>query len=590
MASLGNLVVNIGANTSGFTRGMNAVANVMNSSKLRKGGTPGAGIIGGMKGSLTGSIVKANLLTAALSRSYDMMKGLVSQSVILAANTESTKLTFEVLTGSKDIGHALFGEMENIAKRTTLTLEDTTSAARQLLVGFDANQIPELVTMLGDISSGMDNVSLQEMAFLLQTSAEEGKLLARDLRQFTTRGIPLPGALKEVMGLVGPGSGAKLNELVSAGQVTMDKTMKALKLLSNTKYKDMLERQGRTLKGRFTQLIDAWSFTLRDIGTMIVDAFDIKGAIENATNNIRRLQEQLWKLKPSIELIGVTFWKVIGAARKMVDSLLQMFPSIDTMKNDIQELFTVITASIGFAADEWSGLIKSAFLEIRLELVKLGEDFKHFFTVSAPAQVKWFAGGKWLDNVKAKADAAKKGVAQYAIDMGDYLAHVLATGTLPGPKPVVFKDFNKGMKPGGNNMPAVPPRQKSELEKQLEQDAAKARKDLGKKLTDTIADALAKLAANRKPPVPPGLGPSSPFRFDNGMGGDDDSKVKTGLMQGTQEAWTAIMGAMEKDPVVEAVTRQTRQQRTDAENIRRAINEANQDLMAFGGMVLPGFP
>ena len=37
MATLGNLVVNIGANTSGFTRSMNAITNTMNKGKLKKG-------------------------------------------------------------------------------------------------------------------------------------------------------------------------------------------------------------------------------------------------------------------------------------------------------------------------------------------------------------------------------------------------------------------------------------------------------------------------------------------------------------------------------------------------------------------------
>jgi phage tail tape-measure protein len=280
MATLGNLVVGLNLNALGFTRGLAQVQSATNS--IAKGKLlQGSGGLGGFEASLTGSLVKANLLISAMRQ----LGSLAAKAVVAATDAEMTKLTLEVLSGNQGLGISLFQELEKIAQETTLTLADTTAAAKQLLVSFDVTQIPYLVKMLGNISSGMDNVSLQEMAFLLQTSHEEGKLLQRDLRQFTTRGIPVNKELQDVLGLFGPDAGSRLNEMITAGQVKFSHLFQALDKLSN-KW-NMLDVQGQTLTGRWNQFMDSFMFILRDVGEMLVEAFDAKAWLLYAAEKLR---------------------------------------------------------------------------------------------------------------------------------------------------------------------------------------------------------------------------------------------------------------------------------------------------------------
>ena len=317
MATLGNLVVGLNLNALGFTRGLAQVQSATNS--ISKGKLlQGSGGLGGFEASLTGSLVKANLLIGAMKT----LASLTAKAVVAAADAEMTKLTLEVLSGNQGLGISLFQELEKIAESTTLTLADTTAAAKQLLVSFDVTQIPYLVKMLGNISSGMDNVSLQEMAFLLQTSHEEGKLLQRDLRQFTTRGIPVNKELQEVLGLFGPDAGARLNEMITAGQVKFSHLFQALDKLSN-KW-DMLDVQGQTLIGRWNQFMDSFMFILRDVGEMLVKAFDAKEWLLYGAEKLREFRDDLWKIKPVVMEIGAAFQSMFRAVGEILSENMRL--------------------------------------------------------------------------------------------------------------------------------------------------------------------------------------------------------------------------------------------------------------------------
>lgn len=640
MASLGNLVVTIGANTSGFTRQMNSVANMMNSSKLKRGRmSPGAGMVGGMTGGgMTKAVVGANLLTRALATAHGWMTGLVGQATALAAQTESTKLTFEILAGgNKNVGDALFGEMERLAKDTTLTLEDTTSAARQLLVSFSPAQIPHLVEMLGNISSGMDNVSLQEMAFLLQTSVTEGKLLARDMRQFTTRGINLPGALKDVLGV---GSIAEVTQAVTDGQVTIDKTMMALEKLSATTYKNMLARQGQTLKGRMTQFQDSMSFALRDIGTMFIDAFNVKAVFETLTGWVRNFQEQLWKIKPVIAEAAQAFWGWVSVLQQVWAAAKEFFTSgpglavlitigilaakialvgflsavislgtvlapiaiiagglwlmFSDMFNDLasgawtwQEILVTVFATAQWAATNWKDILLYAMLQINSKVHAMAGAFGHFFTTELPAYWAYF---------QTNSTAVFATITDYLLtafintgeNIRSFFTELWSWIKSGGTKAWEWqkKDLLDGAVNSVPPMAAIPDRVLSAYEQQMQAEMATLGASLGQGRQDAVDFALEQLGENKEPGKPPGLGPAGAYDFAGAGGAGGGGKDKTGLMQGTQEAWTAILGSMSQDPVVQAIQRQTKQQKDDAEKGRKAIADANAGLLGGMGMVV----
>ena len=528
MAVLGDLVVNLGMNTSGFMRQMTSVQNTMNSGKLRRGSTPGAGMLGGMTDrGMTRSVMMGNLLSSAIQSAAGWMVSLGKSAVMLAGQTEQIRLSLEVLSGSKELGEGVFNAMEKIAADTTLTLQETTSATKQLLVTFDATQIPSLVTMLGNISSGMDNVSLQEMAYLLQTSAEEGKLLARDLRQFTTRGIPLPKALKEVLGLVGPGSGTKLNELISAGKVTMETTMKALQLLSDTVYKDMLKRQGETFLGRLTQMKDSWTFLLRDFGTIVEKAFDFRGVMENVTAFFRSFRDNLWKIQTAVQQVADTFRAFIGMLGDMGSRIGDFFTFATDSTWTFGEAFTAVFATLEYGFTHWLDVGELAMFKLSLKVHETIREIMFFYE-------------NWMRMLEGR--------------------------------PPIF----------------INPLSQKELD--LMKEIALLEGKAGQSLKDFIQEKLEEFLALKKPGPPKGLGPPKPYEFDGAGGGGGKGQNKNpALMQNTQEAWKAIVKSMGEDPEAKVVGAlqvlqriEKMREREDAKRHREAMKGHKQKPVVIG--------
>ena len=549
MATLGNLVVGLNLNALGFTRGLAQVQSATNS--IAKGKLlQGNGGLGGFEASLTGSLVKANLLIGAMKT----LASLTAKAVVAAADAEMTKLTLEVLSGNQGLGISLFQELEKIAESTTLTLADTTAAAKQLLVSFDVTQIPYLVKMLGNISSGMDNVSLQEMAFLLQTSHEEGKLLQRDLRQFTTRGIPVNKELQEVLGLFGPDAGARLNEMITAGQVKFSHLFQALDKLSN-KW-DMLDVQGQTLTGRWNQFMDSFMFILRDVGEMLVEAFDVKEWLLYGAEKLREFRDDLWKIKPVVMAIGSAFSSAFRAIGEILSENMilinNLFNLLGARTVSFGDMIMGMAVAIKFFFDNWKDVSLMFGFWFAAWIFRLGDRAAWLFTDVMPAYLTWL-----LQVIRDFTTHAGKLFADFFANIGTNGGALFnwMAGGFQGPMP----DLVSQMAGQDFQMPAAPNTplfEESQLTQDMQREFELLKAMLGPQFEGLLQGAFEAWDAFKKDMVKP-LPGMKPWEQ---KGGGGEGVGEGALMQGTQGAWDAIMKAMKEDPVVNAIKIQTRQQ------------------------------
>ena len=563
MATLGNLVVGLNLNALGFTRGLAQVQSATNS--IAKGKLlQGSGGLGGFEASLTGSLVKANLLISAMRQ----LGSLAAKAVVAAADAEMTKLTLEVLSGNQGLGISLFQELEKIAQETTLTLADTTAAAKQLLVSFDVTQIPYLVKMLGNISSGMDNVSLQEMAFLLQTSHEEGKLLQRDLRQFTTRGIPVNKELQDVLGLFGPDAGSRLNEMITAGQVKFSHLFQALDKLSN-KW-NMLDVQGQTLTGRWNQFMDSFMFILRDVGEMLVEAFDVKAWLLYAAEKLREFRDDLWKIKPVIMEIGAAFKSVFRAIGEILSENMKLIQSMFRLlgANTVSfgDMIMAMAVAVKFFFDNWKDVSLMFGFWFAAWIFHVGDRAKWLFVDVMPAYLIWL-----LQTIRDFTGSAGmllarlfENIAENAGDLFEWIAGGMQ-GAMPDFSRIDWGDEFFRFAPF-----EWPGFEESQLAKDMQREFELLKALLGPQFEGLLQGAFEAWDAFKQS-LSPALPGRAPWEQNGGKGGEGVGEGA--LMQGTQGAWDAIMKAMKEDPVVNAIRVQTRQQRLHEERQMRALNK-----------------
>ncbi|WP_114752290.1 tape measure protein [Pleomorphovibrio marinus] len=177
---------------------------------------------------------------------------------------EQLEVAFSTMLNSKERADALMAEIVQVATTTPFKLTEVADATKQLLAyGFAQEEIkPELIA-IGNIASGV-GATFQEVAYAYGTLKTQGRAFARDIRQFTTRGIPIVGQLAEQFGV----TEAKINDMVSAGQIGFPEVQKAFQSMTSSggQFFNLMEKQSQTVTGEIAKLQDRIQLMFNQIG------------------------------------------------------------------------------------------------------------------------------------------------------------------------------------------------------------------------------------------------------------------------------------------------------------------------------------
>jgi hypothetical protein len=208
----------------------------------------------------------------------------------IAAEYEQAALAFDVMIGNAKLAKQVLEEMVLFAARTPFQFPDLQVAGKQLLAfGISAKDIIPTLSMLGDISAGL-SVPIKELAWLYGQTKVEQRLYARDLRQFTTRGIPLITELAKQFRV----AESAVRDLVAEGKVGFGHVQRALLALTSAggRFFQLTQRSSRTLMGLWTTLKDSVWLTLKDVGEMLVKEFDLKRRVADWIARINMMKDE----------------------------------------------------------------------------------------------------------------------------------------------------------------------------------------------------------------------------------------------------------------------------------------------------------
>jgi len=199
----------------------------------------------------------------------------------LAAANETTATSFEVLLVSAGQAQAMLAELNDFAASTPFQFPEIASSAKQLIAfGENAGNVRNVLTSLGDVSSGL-NIPLGELTEIYGKARTQGRLFMEDINQLAGRGIPIQQELAKQFGV----TTSEVRELVSSGKVNFSNLETAMQDLTSEggQFAGLMERQSQTLAGQWSTMKDNVSIVLRDIGTAMSETFDFKGIIGNVT-------------------------------------------------------------------------------------------------------------------------------------------------------------------------------------------------------------------------------------------------------------------------------------------------------------------
>ena len=328
MATIGELFVNLNADTSNFDKGMNSASNKANS-------------FGNVMGSVTNA-VKGFIVYDVGKKLVEGFVNGVKTGIDYNATLETSRIKWETLLGTQDKANKMLKDIEKFAATTPFEKMGVEAMATQLHnAGFEGQGLFDQLSKFGDLSGafGIQADSLQEMVRQYAQVKQAGVAYTEDLNILQDRGIPIYKALAEELGI----NTADVKKWASEGKISADIYQKALDNLAKG-VEGGMEKQSKSFSGMVSTLKDNMSQAL---GIMSQPLFD-------------KLQEGLTKVLPFIEevvaslsengLMG-TIQKFAPEAMPYIQSVIDIF---NTLKDNVK---IIIDAIMGFWEEHKSWLL-----------------------------------------------------------------------------------------------------------------------------------------------------------------------------------------------------------------------------------------
>ena len=345
MASLGDLVVKIGADTRGLNKQLGKVQR-----ELR---------------SMTGNITQ---LGQNLTRNITLpLAALGAAAVKSAADLETLEVSFISLTGGAKQARDMVQQLNKFTAETPFQLEQVGKAARQLIAaGTGVEEVSDQLQFLGDIAA-TSGTSIDEIAAIFAKVQAKGKVELENLNQLAERGIPIFTALSEATGL----PAAKLG----AGAVSVEQFNETLRSFAAEGgfAAGAMERLSQTVTGKFSTALDNAKLAAASLGAQLLPL------ISKALDRFTALAQQFTALDDSVKqtIIGV------AAAVASFGPLLSIFPKIVSA-------ITLLSGPIGGVVLAIGAIVTAVVLlydDIRPILVQIANLFIQLYNNILPLRV-----------------------------------------------------------------------------------------------------------------------------------------------------------------------------------------------------------
>lgn len=337
---------------------------------------------------------------------------ITGEAIKLSAEAEQVALSFEVMLNSAEKASGLVNDLRQFAVKTPFTSRELLTSSKQLLAyGTTAENIIPTLRVLGDVGSSM-GAPLEDLVYLFGTLQAQGRAYSRDLYQFANRGIPIYEALAAVMSKrefdpsrAGPGKAlddmivklpiakSEINELAKDGNVLFSDVAKAFQYMAREggKFGGMMERQAKTLRGRWEAFRDVVEIGLISLGDQLVESFHLKQSLTSLTvgatdmtkwikenksdikevaDYIRAGAEAIWRAMKLIWAIGETIIKTLKVAfpetfaqanneiKGMKDTLLSTEYTMDNARDSALDFVEALALGGAYCIDVWTGFAK----------------------------------------------------------------------------------------------------------------------------------------------------------------------------------------------------------------------------------------
>ena len=280
MATIADLLVKIGADTSDLRKELNATKRQIKTAF----------------GSEALDVSKKSL--AVLGGIGAGLAALGVASVKAGASLQSTKTAFTNMLGSAEKAQDFLGKMQDFAAKTPFEFSQVSQAAQKFIAfGFSAEQVIPTLTAVGDAAAGvgLGAEGINRITLALGQMAAKSKVQAGEMMQLTETGIPAWKMLADQIGVSVP----EAMSMVSKGAIDAATGITALVGGMEQSFGGMMDQQSQTISGTWSTLMDGLEQSAAQVGLQIAEALNLTGIFQS-------LGDMLTNFAATVQSSGLT--------------------------------------------------------------------------------------------------------------------------------------------------------------------------------------------------------------------------------------------------------------------------------------------
>ena len=260
---------------------------------------------------------------------------LVRNMIRITGEFEAQHTALRAILQDTAAADQIFNQLQVLAVKSPFTFQNLTAYAKQLTAfSVPINEVYETTKKLADISAGLGvDMGRIILAYGQVRSAEF--LRGQEVRQFTEAGIPilkeLADQFREIEGYAV--SVGEVFDRISARQVPFAIVEEAFNRMTSAggKFYNMQEVLAETVKGKISNLQDAWEIMLSRIGDE--HSGTIKGIITYVTNLLSNYERLISIFGTIIKTVGL-----YQAGLLALNAVTKASNAISTIRNSIELL------------------------------------------------------------------------------------------------------------------------------------------------------------------------------------------------------------------------------------------------------------
>lgn len=283
------------------------------------------------------SLVSLAAKVASVATAFAMLRG-AGGFISAAAEAEEAKVQLEVFSGSAKVAAETYLKLRALAAKTPITLRGVQDAAVRLMAyGISTQELLPTLSMLGDVSAG-NSERFQFLARAYGQVAAAGRLMGQENLQLINAGF---APLKEMSKQTGESMGS-LKKRMENGQISFAEFRQAMidAVGEGGRFFEMMEKYARTFSGATTIFKSAIEEVKIDLGEKLLPALaaivnkttEVVKGLQSFALNLSKTQVQTIAAVAAFASVVVILPKVVAGVQLVIGAVRALIASQITLQ------------------------------------------------------------------------------------------------------------------------------------------------------------------------------------------------------------------------------------------------------------------